>query len=418
MLLIVLLLLAGSLAIMAGIMATVKSQVRVVNELVFAKSAYHAAEGVLEETVYRYINDMSVLSTETTSVSAVDVSTVTGDVSGGIRVVSTGNELGRERSVEAILLEGDGASFSFGIQTDSGGIILENNSSIDGNAFSNGDIVGANKNHVKGTAISAGPNGLVDEIRTDADTYAYEIRDSRVHGDAYYTTISGTIVDGSTSTLPAIATTSLPISDDILDSWQAFAASSSVMSAACTAGSGKITFNSDVTLGPVKIPCDVEFRLNPTITITGVIWIEGDLTITQGPTFVIHPDLGNKSVPIIVDDPSDREASGTISLQNSGLWTGNGNRSYIMLVSRNNSASNGGSEVAIGVTQTNGGALLVYAGHGEIRLRNNTELTQITAYQVRLQNNTEVIYDTGLASALFTLGPGGGYTIDSWREVE
>jgi uncharacterized protein YjlB len=89
-----------------------------------------------------------------------------------------------------------------------------------------------------------------------------------------------------------------------------------------------------------------------------------------------------------------------------------------MVVSRNESAEQGGNEKAILIQQSTGGALLVYAGHGEITLQNNTDLTEITAYRVRLQNSTEVIYDSGLASAVFVAGPGGSYVIDSWKEVE
>ena len=89
-----------------------------------------------------------------------------------------------------------------------------------------------------------------------------------------------------------------------------------------------------------------------------------------------------------------------------------------MLVSRNESAEQGGGEKAILIQQSTGGALLVYTNHGEINLRNNTDLTEITAWRVRLQNLTEIHYDTGLASAVFTAGPGGSYVIDSWEEVE
>jgi hypothetical protein len=60
----------------------------------------------------------------------------------------------------------------------------------------------------------------------------------------------------------------------------------------------------------------------------------------------------------------------------------------------------------------------VYAGHGEIELQNNTDLTEITAYRVRLINSTEVVYDTGLANSVFVTGPGGSYTVDTWQEVE
>ena len=104
-------------------------------------------------------------------------------------------------------------------------------------------------------------------------------------------------------------------------------------------------------------------------------------------------------------------------MNNSGQWRGNGNRSYIMVASRNASAEAGGTEVAIDIEQSTGGALLVYSNHGEISLKNNTDLTELTAYRVRLHNFTEIVYDRGLASAVFTVAPTGGYVFDTLWEV-
>jgi hypothetical protein len=190
------------------------------------------------------------------------------------------------------------------------------------------------------------------------------------------------------------------------------------MTAQCTAAGGTITFDSNVSLGPVKIPCNVKFEKFPTVTVNGVIWIAGDVNFKQGPKFTINPAIGNKSVPIIVNNPSNQLTSSRVTMENSGVWTGNGNRSYILVVSRNKSAESGGGEKAINVKNSTGGALLVYTNHGEVALENNTDLTMITAWRVRLQNSTQVVYDSGIASTLFEAGPGGGYTIDSWKEVE
>lgn len=419
LLIIMLFLLAGSFTIVSGIIAVVSSQVRVLTEMSFAKQSYIAAEGGLEDVVMRYHAGMNVSVTETFTLGDVTVTTRTTNIPGGKQVIASGVLSDRVRNVEAILIEGDGAAFSFGVQTHTGGLILENSSSINGNAYSNGPILGFNLNEIKGTAISAGPAGFVSEIHATGSIYAHHIEDSWAEDDAFYTTIEDTTVDDTLyPDSPDLATSSLPITDELLDTWEAFAASSSVMTAECTAAGGTLIFNADVTLGPVKIPCNVEFRQFPTITVSGVIWITGDVTFTQGPEFEVAAAIGNRSVPIVVDNPSNRLTSSRVIMRNSGAWRGNGDRSYIMVVSRNESAEQGGSEKAILIEQSTGGALLVYAGHGEINLQNNTDLTEITAYRVRLQNATEVIYDSGLASAVFVAGPGGSYVIDSWKEVE
>lgn len=420
MLIISVFLLAGSLAIVGTLMLLVRSQIIVVHELSLSKASYMLTEGALEDVVYRHKKALAVSATETLTEGHITVVTTTTNTPDGKTVLSVGNENGRIRKIETVLIEGDGASFSFGVQTDNGGIILENNSSIDGNVYSNGSIVGSGLNLIKGTAISAGPSGFITEVHATGSAYANVIDSSRIDGDAFYTSIDiGTIVAGTKYPgFPDLATSSLPIPDALIDDWAAFAESSNVLTAECTAAGGHLVIDYDITLGPAKIPCDVTFEKFPNVTISGVLWIAGDLNFKQGPKFTIDPAIGNKSVPIVVDNPADRLTSGRIVMSNSGQWTGNGSRSYLMLLSRNESAEQGGTEKAIIMENSNGGSLLVYAGHGEINLRNNTDLTEITAYRVRLQNNTEVQYDTGLASAVFMAGPGGSYIIDSWREVQ
>jgi hypothetical protein len=413
-------LLAGSMVIVGALMTLVKSQIRVMNELSFSKSTFLFTEGALEDVVYRHRNAMNISLSETLSEGNISVTTVTTPIVGGKEVLATGNEQGRIRKIKTVLVEGDGVSFSFGVQTDNGGMVLKNNSSVDGNIYSNGSIIGSGLNLVKGTAISAGPTGYVTEVHTTGSVYAHEIEDSYIEKNAFYTSIDiATIVDGTKNPgFPDITPSSLPISDTLLDDWEAFAETKEVMTAECIAAGGHIVIDADITLGPAKIPCDVTFEKFPEVTIAGVLWITGDVTFTQGPEFRIHTDVGNKSIPIIVDDPSDRITSSRISINNSGSWIGNGNHSYIMLLSRNNSAELGGSEKAINIKNSSGGDVLVYAGHGEILLQNHSDLTGITAYRVRLQNNTEVVYDTGIASAIFIVNPNKGYVITSWQEVE
>ena len=88
------------------------------------------------------------------------------------------------------------------------------------------------------------------------------------------------------------------------------------------------------------------------------------------------------------------------------------------MISQNNDAENGGSGVAIEAGNNAGGDLLVYAAHGEILLKNNISLKEVSGYRIHLQNFAKVVYETGLASLLFTTGPGGGYVVDSWEEIK
>jgi len=421
MMLVMLLVLSGCLVLVGGILALVRGQIRVLTELNLSKSSYLLTEGALEDVVYRHMNRMSVANTEILTEDGITVTTTSTDTAeGGIDVLSVGDDHGRIRKIEASLIEGEGSAFSFGVQTDNGGIVMENNSSINGNVYSNGSVIGSNLNAVNGTVISAGPTGYISEIHALGSAYSHTIEDSYIEGDAFYTSIDvASVVDGTKNPgFPDLGTTTLPLTDELLDEWEAYAASSSVMSAECASSSGHITYTTDVTLGPAKIPCDVSFDLSPKVTLSGILWIEGNLDFNQGPEFSIDPAIGNKSVPIIVDDPADRINSGTVLMRNSGDWAGNGNKSYTLVVSRNEDAEMGGSNPAIEIEQSNGGALLVYARHGEILIQNNTDLTEITAYRVHLKNNTEINYDSGIASAIFYIGPGGGYSIDSWEEVE
>ena len=114
-----------------------------------------------------------------------------------------------------------------------------------------------------------------------------------------------------------------------------------------------------------------------------------------------------RSIPIIADNPSDRLNGSTVELENSAVLEGSGNGSHILFVSQNNSAENGGSNVAIDVKNTVSGDLLVYAGHGEIVLQNNINLREVTAWRVRAKNSAEIMYEMGFGSTLFPAGPGG-----------
>jgi len=381
-----------------------------------SNESLYVAESLANDMYYRVKNSITVDDTETLSLGNTTAEATKSAVLGGIGIVSIADKSNAIRSLSYILSTGSGASFHYGIQSGTGGIILQNSSSIIGNAYSNGPISGSGSNIISGDAISAGPNGSISGIHASGSAFAHSILDSTVDGDAYYQSISNTTVLGTLFPSSDDQTiSSLPISDDLIDEWEQIAEGGGIVSSPCPY---KIT--STATIGPVKIDCDLEISGNNfDITLAGPVWVSGNITIKNSPTIRVDSSLGSQSVAIIADKISNRSTSGKIELQNSASFEGSGTSgSYVLFVSQNNSAENSGSEKAITVGNSVSGSLLVYAGHGEIDIENSVDLKEVTAYRVRLKNTAQVIYETGLASLLFSSGPGGGYVLSSWDEVE
>ena len=170
----------------------------------------------------------------------------------------------------------------------------------------------------------------------------------------------------------------------------------------------------------IKIDCDVFVDKNSTVwTVTDTVWIEGNLEFKSGPTIESDPAQATRTVLMIVDNESDRTNSSQITIANGTNFSAPSSpKAYIMLVSMNEDAENGGSNVAIDMGQSSNGDVIVYAGHGEISLANSITLKEVTAYLINMGNNSTIEYESGLINLNFTSGPGGGFEIGDWNEVE
>lgn len=368
------------------------------------------AESGVEDAVYRLVEGMIIADTTTLSLNEVTATTSIDDNSGIIDIRSNGPYINVTGTSFAQLVEGTGAAFHYGIQAGDGGIEMKNTSSVVGNLYSNGPILGSGSNVIAGTAISGDSDGLIDGVHVDGDAYAHTIRDSDVDGDAYYQVIDNTDVGGTE--YPGSedqGTTTLPISDETIEQWKADAEAGGVYSGSCP-----FQINNNITLGPIKIPCDLQVQGSATIILAGAIWVEGDIDVQNSATMRVSALQDGKSMAIIADDPANPTTRGVISLKNNTFYEGAGDNSYILLISQNRSAEQGGGTQAITVQNSAEGDLLIYAGHGLVHLQNSVSLKEVTAHTIGLQNSAEVIYESGLTNLLFSSGPGGGYTIKEW----
>lgn len=404
-----------SLAIMFGLASPVARDISLAREATGSIQSFFLAEAAAEDVFYRLRNGMQVASPEVLTLLGARATTTIADVGSNEKeIVATGDIRSNIRKVKARLSVSSGASFNYGVQVGNGGFLIENTASVRGNIYSSGAIIGANSNIIRGDVISAGPLGLINSIHATSSAYAHTITNSQIDKDAYYQSISGTTVGGISypgSADQPIA--DLPIADDLILLWEAAAEAGGIINSPCP-----YEIKNNITLGPVKINCDLKITGNPTITLTGALWVLGNINIENTATVRISPSLGIVSVPVIADKPTNRTTSSKIELENSATFVGNGSGSYVMVVSQNNSSELGGSEKAISVENSANGDLLLYASHGEVHIKNSARLKEVTGYKVHLSNSAEVTYETGLASLLFSAGPGGSWTIAEWKEVE
>lgn len=403
-------------AVSMGVLNPVLRQVKQTDDFARTRASLYVSQAVNEDALYRLKTGKQFVSPSTLSLNGYTATASSTTVLGGLQIDSSGNALGLIRNIQTHLTSGSGASFHYGMQSGEGGIILENSSSIVGNVYSNGPIEGAGGNLIKGDVVSAGPSGRIEDIHATSSAYAHTIADSTIERDAYYQSISTTTVLGVLHPgSPDQATTTLPISDEQIAEWEADAEAGGVISSPCP-----YKIEDAVTIGPKKIACDMEISgTEYTVTLAGHLWVTGNITIKNSPTMRVASALGGTSVALIADNPANRTTGSKIESDNSAVFEGSGSPgSYVLMLSQNKSAEQGGSEVAINIANKTKGALLAYAGHGEILMQNSVSLKEVTAYRIRLKNSAEVIYETGLANLIFTAGPSGGYVFDKWREIQ
>jgi hypothetical protein len=418
-----------SLTVIFGIANPLIKQVRGGVERFQSSKSYFLAEAAAEDVLYRLntgrpYTSSQILTLNGESATAVTTNTPTGKM---IAVNSSINNDVRKLRINAIL--GTGISFHYGVQAGQGGFILSNSSTITGNVHSSGPVIGTTGNWVYGDVVSAGPNGRVYGIHATGTVFSHSIGDASqqtlIDRNAYYyqtftnTTVSGTKFPNSSDQ----PTAELPISDAQIAEWEGDALAGGVLtSAECdsyTESSNTCTFNTTRTIGPKKIPFNVLVKSSSgVLTVAGPLWITGNFTTQTGPTIRMSPDLGSQNVAVIADNPANTAGSGIIEIGQTTIFQGSGAPgSFVFMISQNNSSEQGGNTDAITMGQ-GASALVAYASHGQITLSQSVSVKEVTAYKIILTQSANVTYDTGLPSTLFSTGPGGGWEITGWKEVE
>lgn len=163
----------------------------------------------------------------------------------------------------------------------------------------------------------------------------------------------------------------------------------------CTISSGQI--------GPRKYVGDV--TIDGAVTLTGTVWVVGNLYLND--TVTLSDGYGSQSGTIITDNAANPVNSGRIIVGNGGNAIGNATpKTYIMLLSMSQTLDDDNGAIDVSNNLTAG---VVFAARGSVVLKNSADLKEVTGQRIVLQNGSEVTYETGLASTVFSGGPGGSW---------
>lgn len=336
--------------------------------------ALNLAEAGVEKAIRELNQDFNYTGTEDTPI-ALDTGEfeIAIEGSGSIRTItSTGyvpdktNYKQKKIVKMSLLISSETISFYYALQVGTDGIEMENNSVINGNAYSNGNITGQNNSQINGDAYA------VNTISSPKPT------------------VTGAKHAGSA---PSV----LPTLD--YDYWKSEANINN------DPYIGNYIVNTTVTLGPKKIQGDLTLNTGASLTITGPIWVTGNFTMNSNSNMYLDESFGSIGTVFIVD--------GTITIaSNTNIHSTSATPKGYILIASTSSAAN---TVTLSSNVTN---CLIYALNGEMIFNSNAHANAVVAKKFKLSGNATLDYDTGLADAEFSTGPGGGWTIQTgtWTE--
>lgn len=170
---VVLFFLVTSSAIIFGAIGPIVIGFKSSQEFLQSVRAYATAEAGIEDVYYRIRNGVTVDSSETLSLNDGSVETTIITIDGNEKtIVSQATIASSTRIVQMDLFTGVGAAFSYGAQVGEGGLIMAENSRVEGaggsagNVYTNGPIMGANGATITGGAIVATKLDLDEKSET------------------------------------------------------------------------------------------------------------------------------------------------------------------------------------------------------------------------------------------------------------
>lgn len=305
------------------------------------------------------------------------------------------------------------SGYDINFKTWMGGVITKIDSThIGGNAYAyriEDSIVAGNAEGYEIDGCTIGQNALSNSIINSTigwNATSTDIQSSTVGHNLWCDTYSDTDI-GLTNFCPTSiippevpGPTDLAISDALINDWKTDAENGGIIE-------GNKIFDTNTSLGPVKINGNMIVDGGVTLTITGAIYVTGNIIFNNNAILQLSSSYGSNSGIIINDD--------TITINNNVIFDGAETGSYILLLSTYENQTITAIQV-----NNNSTSAIISAPYGIIEVMNNAVLKQVEAHLLKLSNGAIIQYETGLADIIFSSGPSGGWSKikGTWQIIE
>lgn len=416
--------------ILTSLAAIVLNELKMINNGGTFDNVYYASEAGLNEGLYSLTKDQSpkIFSFNLENVQVkVEIELIENFPYQRLVRSQAISENGSVRTVEAVAETSDYyPSLDYAIVVGDGKIYFENNSMILGNVYSNSDILPGNNGAIGNIFgnVWVAKGATINRANVAKNVYSKNIIKSNIAQNAYYQNIDElSLVGGSICpnencypASPEPTEKKFPISDEDVLIWknEIINGGEGVISENLTACPQDLPgsyycITSDTVLGEQKISSNLFIGNNAVLTLTGNIWVEGDINLSNNGKIVIDSSLGDASVIIICD--------GKMEVGNNYLISGSGDpKSYVVLLSTNNSLDYDSPAV---YSSNNSDSVIFVALHGLLRAKNNGSINAVVAEGLYIEQNSQVTYNEMLK---FLYIPGTNIkpieiVAGSWKEL-
>ena len=319
---------AVALAIISSISSLAVNSIKTANSGGIVDKTFYAAESGLHEGLYRVKTNPAPTPVGSPYIVTIDgivvQVTVADDPNNAYQriIKSTANDANGNIRVATISVGTN--SFAGGInqavQSGTGGVYFSNGTVVNGDIYSNGDIVPINNGNVGTLNGNATSTGSIKNMTINGSAHFASATSSDIYEDAFYQTIANTTKVGPTggathivcpnasgychqkSTGPA----SLSSIFTTASINQQISLITNVVSNACSP-SGSFCVTQATNLGPNRINGDLNISNNQTLTLTGDIYVTGQVNFGNNCKIALAKSLTDvgASAFIITDSKVD-----------------------------------------------------------------------------------------------------------------
>lgn len=432
----VLVLILGLVSIMSVLASSTLSvsNVQIEETITDSNQAWYAAWSGIDEIMYRLRAHQEFGESYSVGFNLSNGATVSASIVGDSSqkiVRSSGFAKGVIKSLEVTIASSSSkASFVFAAQAGDGGFELEGNTTVTGsggtpgNVYSNGPVLG-----IKANAGNAGSKilGSVWAVGNIGGLSSPTAGGLYIQKNAWANTLTACLVGGNVrASVPptncpysgsfAISVPPIPAALASVDAsyWKNKALEGGTWNGDCNIASTDGTDCSAGTrsIGNRKIDGDFNVPSGVNVTVTGPMWVKGDVNIAQNNTLFTSEEVGKNSIMIVASDSDNPAIKGRVVTSSNVQFNRNSQGSGIIFISENRSVDC--SFPAIDMT-SNTATVVFVAIDGCINVGSNSQINGILGKKIHIKNNSTIIYDPNLARAI-VVPDSGGWNVVNIRE--